>query len=110
MASDMKEKDGSPASDIHIGEHYLIIYKATGPAISRIDFSKPIFLDGEKTSATIATIDYKDEVTVGFTYMVDGEHFKRFQKYVDGAQLEKGQTYVVEYLLSNPAVSILKLK
>ena len=105
-----ERKDGSPAEDVYKGEHYLIIYKATNPAISRIDFANPVFLNGEKTSTTIATIVYKDWAKVGFTYAVDGEHFKRFQKYVDGAQLEKGQTYVVEYLLSNPAVSIIKFK
>ncbi|KAA2238680.1 hypothetical protein F0L74_20900 [Chitinophaga agrisoli] len=105
-----EKKQGSPAEDIYIGEHYLVIYRATGPAISRIDFTNPIFLNGEKTSATIATIVHEDGVTVGFTYIVDGEHFKRFQKYADGDRLEEGQTYTVEYLLSNPAVSILRLK
>jgi len=105
-----ERKDDSPASDIFIGEHYLIIYKATNPVISRIDFANPVFLSGEETGKTTGTIVYKDWAKVGFTYTVNGEHIKRFQKYVDGEPLKKGQTFTVEYLLSNPGVSILKLK
>lgn len=59
--------DNSPADNIYKGEHYLIIYKATAPNVSRIDFTNPVFLDGEQTSTTTATIVYKDFVTVGFT-------------------------------------------
>ncbi|SEN89392.1 hypothetical protein SAMN04488505_11466 [Chitinophaga rupis] len=105
-----ERKDDSPASGIFTGEHYLIIYKATNPAISRIDFTNPVFLNGEETGKTTGTIVYKDWAKVGFTYTVNGERIKRFQKYVDGKQLKKGQTLTVEYLLSNPGVSILKLK
>lgn len=102
--------DNSPADDIYKGEHYLLIYKATAPNVSRIDFTSPVFLDGEQTRTTTATIVYKDRITVGFTYTVDGQNIKRFQEYPDGEQLYEGQTFPVEYLVKNPRVGILKIK
>jgi hypothetical protein len=53
---------------------------------------------------------YKDWAKIGFTYVVYGKTIKRFQKYIVGEGLKKGQTYPVEYLLSNPAVSIIMLE
>jgi hypothetical protein len=105
-----ERKDNSPASDIYPGEHYTIIYKAINPAISRIDFANPVFLPGEETGKTTGTIVYKDWAKVAFTYTVDGTSIKRFQRRVDNVKPEEGQTYTVEYLLHNPAVSILKWK
>ena len=104
-----KRKDGSPAADIYPGEHYVVIYKASSPWISRIDFARPVFMDEEKTVKTTGTIVYKDWAKIGFTYVVDGKTVKRFQKYIIDKGFEKGQIYPVEYLLYNPEVSIIML-
>lgn len=104
-----ERKQSFPASPLYPGEHYVIIYKAASPWISRIDFARPVFLDEDETAKTTGTIISKDGVKIGFTYVVYGKTIKRFQKYILGKGLEKGQTYPVKYLLSNPEVSIIML-
>jgi hypothetical protein len=104
-----ERKSSSPAEDIYVGEHYVIIYEDTNPKESRIDYTQPIFLDTDHTDSTIATVISKDRVKVGFTYQVNGEVIRRFQKYAVDAQINKGETYSVEYLVDNPRISILKI-
>ena len=105
-----EKKNSSPAEDIYTGEHYVVFYKGTAPNIAFIDFASPVFLEGEQTGATIATIVYKDWAKVGFAYTVDGQDIKRFQRCPEGVELHEGQTLPVEYLVKNPRVGILKIK
>lgn len=105
-----EKKNSSPAEDIYTGEHYVVFYKGTAPNIAFIDFASPVFLEGEQTGATIATIVYKDWAKVGFAYTVDGQDIKRFQRCSEGVELHEGQTLPVEYLVKNPRVGILKIK
>ena len=104
-----ERRQGRPAN-IYVGEHYVVIYKATAPHISRIDYEIPIFLKGEETDTTVGTIISDNGVTVGFTYRLYGQDIERFQHYPKDIELHKGQTFPVVYLIKNPNVGVLKMK
>ncbi len=104
-----ERKDDSPANDIYIGEHYVIFYNKVNPSESRIDYTKPIFLSEEVTKKTTGIIITKDWAKIKFSYTVDGVEHTRFQKISDVKRIGEGETFTVEYLVSNPNIAILRI-
>lgn len=105
-----ERKDDSPADDIYKGEHYKIIYDSENPELSRIDYTRPIFLKDDKTKTTTAIAINRDWITVKFTYSVDGTEYNRFQKKPKDKKIKNGEIFNVEYLVSNPNIAILKIQ
>ena len=103
-------QEGTPSGNIYTGEHYEVFYMKDDPQESRIDFTVPVFLKEQATDSTTGTVFYKDFAKVGFSYSVNGREIKRWQRYKKELEIRTGDTYQVQYLISNPAIGILKLK
>ncbi|ACU58863.1 hypothetical protein [Chitinophaga pinensis] len=107
-----KERTGTPSSYMYLGEHYEVIYSKDDPSECVIMFAAPVFLKGELTRETDATIIHVESDLIGFKYNLrtgDGE-IKRFQRLPKGKKLnvKKGDSYGIEYREADPRIAYLK--
>ncbi len=100
-------RKGCPAF-IQIGEKYKIMVDTTDPNESVILFESPFFYNTDITDVSIGEVTKVLEKRVTYEYSVGGIRFKKIQGIIN-KQLKVGDTYEVQYLVSNPAIAIIKL-
>lgn len=100
-------REGCPAF-IEIGEKYKIMVDTTDPNESVILFESPFFYNTDITDVSIGEVTKVLEKRVTYEYSVGGIRFKKIQGIIN-KKLKVGDTYEVQYLVSNPAIAIIKL-
>lgn len=100
-------REASPAF-IEVGEKFKIMVDTTDPNKSVILFESPFFYNTDITDVSIGEITEVLEKRVTYQYSVSGTRFKRIQGIIN-KKLKVGDTYEVQYLVSNPAIAIIQL-
>ena len=110
-----------PPSEV-VGEKYIIIYDSLNPAVkNKIDFSRPVFIEGERTNKTTCivikhkacySIKKEKNILVEFEYYVNGRRYES----ICAAPLKKdticynvGDKFDGEYWMENPKRVIIYL-
>jgi hypothetical protein len=107
-----KDRSTTPSSYMYLGEHYEVIYSKDDPSECEIMFSAPVFLKGELTRQTDATIIHVESDLIGFRFNLgtgDG-NIKRFQRLPKGKMLnvKKGDSYGIEYREADPRIAVMR--
>ncbi|RAJ06720.1 hypothetical protein LX64_01847 [Chitinophaga skermanii] len=92
----------TPASDVEIGEHYIIYYRKKDPNDIYVDFSEKVFLPNDSTLINLAKVIYVDDAKVRYQYKINGMRYFRFQRIESKGRYKLDSTYRIEYLIANP--------
>lgn len=94
-----------------IGEKFKVRYSTKDPSVNDVLQSEPLFLNNEETSFTKGAIYRKVSGNIIiYKYEVNGVQYKKnlsCKSYIY-ENLKVGEVYQVEYLIDNPARSIMR--